>query len=591
MCGIVGGVGNVDFRKYLIEGLKKLDYRGYDSAGLAYQKDGQINCYKIAGRVEALDAIVPPFAGANAGIAHTRWATHGQPSKENAHPQMSMRGEFYIVHNGVIENFRALKNQLIARGYVFASQTDTEVIADMLERNFLRIGSVLDAIRATIDGLQGSFACAILHKGEPNRLYFMKNASPLLLGVGSDASYLGSDALPMVGYTSKFIDLDDGEYGFLTPGGFGIYKGYDKMEPKWTTRSAELLNHDLMGYPHYMLKEIEEIPGVIKRLQDNYFDGEKFLFNPAMLKTIEHADKITFLACGTSYYACLMGVKFMHFLNRRASASIASEFAYDPFTSAKRPVYILLSQSGETADLIKCQKIINARGEISIAVTNSKGSTIERNATYSCLLYAGLEVAVASTKSYVAQVSFLAMLTGALDHKNNVITHLYALSDAIKDVIARKGEIQKLADSVADAKDAFYVGRGNDYLAGMEGALKLKEVSYVHAECYPGGELKHGPIALIEDGTLVIALISDPDLAMAMRNNLEELRARKAHILVISNDACKAEGDAFVTKSCKPYLAAVVGVVVAQYFSYYVALKKGLPIDKPRNLAKSVTVE
>ncbi len=538
-----------------------------------------------------LDEITPPFDHASVGIAHTRWATHGQPSKDNAHPQMSMRGEFYLVHNGVIENFRALKNQLIARNYVFASQTDTEVIADMLERNYLRIGSVLDAIRATIDALEGSFACAIIHKSEPNRLYFMKKASPLLLGIGKDASYLGSDAVPMMGYTDKFIDLDDGEYGYLEPGTFQIYLGYEKKEPKWTTRNAELLNHDLEGYPHYMLKEIEEIPGVIKRIQDNYFDGEKFLFSPAMLKAIEKADKITFLACGTSYYACLMGVRFMHFLNRRASASIASEFAYDPFTSAKHPVYILLSQSGETADLIRCQKIINERGEISIAVTNSKGSTIERNATYSCLLYAGLEVAVASTKSYVAQVAFLAMLTGALDHKPNVITHLYALTDAIKDVISRKKEIQALADSVADAKDAFYVGRGEDYLAGMEGALKLKEVAYVHAECYPGGELKHGPIALIENGTLVISLISDPAMASAMRNNLEELRARQAHILVISNEPCKADGDAFVTKAVKPYLASVVGVVVAQYFSYYVALKKGLPIDKPRNLAKSVTVE
>jgi glucosamine--fructose-6-phosphate aminotransferase (isomerizing) len=228
----------------------------------------------------------------------------------------------------------------------------------------------------------------------------------------------------------------------------------------------------------------------------------------------------------------------------------------------------------------------------SIAVTNSKGSTIERNATYSCLLYAGLEVAVASTKSYVAQVAFLAMLTGALDHKPNVITHLYALTDAIKDVIARKKEIQKLADSVADAKDAFYVGRGEDYLAGMEGALKLKEVAYVHAECYPGGELKHGPIALIENGTFVIALISDPRWRSAMRNNLEELRARKAHILVISNERLQSRRRCFRHQELvKPYLAAVVGVVVAQYFSYYVALKKGLPIDKPRNLAKSVTVE
>jgi len=591
MCGIVGGVGKIDFRSYLIKGLKKLDYRGYDSAGCAYYLKNKIEMYKIAGRVEALDAIVPEFSGATAGIAHTRWATHGQPSKENAHPQESMKREFYVVHNGVVENFRSLKNQLIACDYVFGSQTDTEVIANTLERNFLRIGSVLDAIRATVESIEGSYACAILHKGEPNRLYFMKNSSPLLIGVSSDASYLASDPLPMIQFTNKFVDLDDKVYGFVEPGTYEIYKGYEKLNPKFSTRSVDQFNHELGDYPHFMLKEIEEIPGVIKRLEENYFDGKKFLFSPDMLKALEKSDKIVFLACGTSYYASLMGVRYMHFLGKRSGAYVASEWAYDPFETAKNPVYVLLSQSGETADLIKCQKVINERGEISIAVTNSKGSTIERNSTYSCLLYAGLEVAVASTKSYLAQVSFLAMLTGALDHKTNVITHLYGLIDACKDIIARKEEIKKIADSLSQTKDAFYVGRGYDYLAGMEGALKLKEVSYIHAEAYPGGELKHGPIALIEENTLVVGLVSDPSIASSMRNNLEELHARKANIVVISNEPLKNTGDAFIVKDVKPYLAGAAEVVVAQFLSYYVALKKGLPIDKPRNLAKSVTVE
>lgn len=591
MCGIVGGVGNVDFRKYLLEGLKRLDYRGYDSAGLAYFMNEKVNLYKVAGKVEALAQIVPDFGGASAGIAHTRWATHGQPSKENAHPQMSFKGEFYVVHNGVIENYCDLKNQLKVRGYEFKSQTDTEVLADLLERNYLRMGSVLGAIAESIKSLEGSFACAILHKDEPNRVYFMKNASPLLLGKGKGSFLLASDPAPMIELTSSFIDLADGSYGYLEKDNVKIYKDYEEIKPEYSTRDAENFNHDLGDYPHYMLKEIEETPHVLHRLIDNYYDGSEFLFDKNLLNAIKAADMVVFLACGTSYYASLMGVRYMHFLGKRSEAYIASEWAYDPFKGGVNPIYILLSQSGETADLIKCQKIIAQRGDISVAITNTKGSTVERNATYSCLVYAGLEVAVASTKSYVAQVSLLALLTGALDGRANVVTHLFTIRDALKDVINRKEEIKKLVDSFYNAKDAFYVGRSYDYLASLEGALKLKEVSYIHAESYPGGELKHGPIALIEKDTLVIGFISDPSVASMMRSNFIELASRGAHIVPITVKALSETDDAFILKDVKSYLAPLEEVMVAQYISYFVALKKGLPIDKPRNLAKSVTVE
>lgn len=591
MCGIVGGVGKIDFRQYLLGGLKKLDYRGYDSAGLAYMENGGLHLYRVAGRVEDLAEIVPEIKTASIGIAHTRWATHGQPNQINAHPQTSFSGLFSIVHNGVIENYKALKNQLAVRGFSFASQTDTEVIADLLERFYLRGGSVLEAVRETVDALEGSFACGIIFKNEPNRLYFMKKASPLLIGISKNASYLASDAVPMISYTTRFIDLDDGEYGYLEKGKAKIFLGTKEVEPKFVERKIDDFDADLQGYPHYMLKEIEEIPSVLSRLFDNYFDAGKFCFNEQMIATLRKAKAVHFLACGTSYYASMMGVNYFRYLGKRATVDIASEWAYNPYDIDEAPIYILLSQSGETADLIRCQKIINDRGLTNIAVTNTKGSTIERKATFSCLLYAGLEVAVASTKSYICQVGFLAMLIGALNDKTKVMVHLDRLVETIRDITSRKEEIHKLAKRIAKAKTAFFIGRGSDYLACLEGALKLKEVTYIHAEAYPGGELKHGPIALIEKNTVVIGFLSDPALSSSLRNNLEELSSRGAKTYVFSCQSTGISSDAFLIEEVKPYLASSALVVVAQYLAYYVALEKGLPIDKPRNLAKAVTVE
>ena len=591
MCGIVGGVGKLDLRTYLLSGLKKLEYRGYDSAGICYVEQGKTILNKVAGRVATLEAIVPTDIHPTVGIAHTRWATHGQPNAQNAHPHQSQKKLFSIVHNGVIENFRPLAHQLRARGYRFRSETDTEVIADMLERLYLRSGSVIEAIAQTMEALEGSYACAIMFSEEPNRLYFMKKASPLLIGVCEGCSLLASDPVPMVDYTDKFIDLDDGDYGYLEPSQIKLFHGRVEIEPRFVTRNVESFRSDLGDYPHYMIKEIEEIPSVVVRLIDNYFDGEHFTFNESLIETLRNTKKIHFLACGTSYYASKMGAKYFRPLGKEVLVSIASEWAYDPYDITADTVFILLSQSGETADLIRCQKIINDRDGVSIAVTNTKGSTIERKATYSCLLYAGLEVAVASTKSYVAQVCFLALLFAALENEIGVVLDIDRVVDSIRNIISRKGEIEALANEFVDTRDAFFVGRGYDYLACMEGALKLKEVSYVHAEAYPGGELKHGPIALIEPGTLVVGLVSDPEVSSAIRNNFEELRARKGHLVIFSTAAVANEGDAFVANDVKPYLAPNVLVVVTQYFAYYVALAKGQPIDKPRNLAKSVTVE
>lgn len=591
MCGIVGGVGKFDIRDYLLNGLRDLDYRGYDSAGIAFSTGQSVEIYKTAGTVDYLDQIAPKQIDASAGIGHTRWATHGEPSKINAHPQESMRGNFAIVHNGVIENYRALKNRLLGYGYTFKSETDTEVIANLLEHNFRKNNDVLDGIRRTIDELQGSYAVAIVYRYEDEKIYFMKNRAPLLIGVGKKCNYLASDAVPMIKQTQKFIDLDDCQYGFISPETIEIYLGYSKVTPSFSTKNPDALKKDLEGYPHYMLKEIEETPEVIRRLIDNYYDGKRFLFEKNMLDAIRKSDDVVFIACGTSYHASLLGKRFMLALGKRSEAYIASEWAYYPVFTSRKPIYILLSQSGETADLIKCQKIINDRGAINVTITNTKGSTLERDATFSCLLYAGLEVAVASTKAYSAQVSLLALLIGALEKKYNIIDQLYSLNDALKTIKEKKEDIHKIAIQIKDNHDVFFLGRGGDYDAAFESSLKLKEITYIHSEALAGGELKHGPIALIEKGTPVFGFISDISIDLAMRGNFKEVEARGAVVFSIATEPLKKEGDAFVVPLVNPSLAPLCDVYFAQYLAYYTALEKEVNIDKPRNLAKAVTVE
>lgn len=592
MCGIVGGAGTANWRSFVLEGLKKLDYRGYDSSGIAYLEKGNISLYRKVGRVDDLESILPHFVNAEGAIGHTRWATHGTPSDKNAHPHYSEGKYFYLVHNGVIENFKDLKNRLKELGYSFYSDTDTEVIANLLEWHFLNDShqDILDSIVKTMKDLQGSYACAILCK-ESSNLYFMKNASPLLIGEGEGSNFLASDAVPMIGLASKFIDLSDGDYGYLNAHEVRVFHDLKETRKRYVERKAEQFSFDKGNYPHFMLKEIEEEPKVISRLIDNYFDDYNFLFDADMVSLLKESDDIIFLACGTSYYASQVGVSYMHSLNKRSEAFLASEWAYYHNIDSKHPVFILLSQSGETADIIACQKVINALGLINIAITNTKGSTLERQASFSNLLYAGLEVAVAATKSYVAQISFLALLTGAMSNSPEVVKYLKDLSRSIGEVIANKEKIHEIAKELVNTRDAFFVGRGMDFNASLECALKLKEISYIHSEAYAGGELKHGPIALIENETPIFGLVSDPVSAMALRNNLTELESRRAKVYVISSSSLSAEGDAFILPDVKGRLSCILEVVFGQYLSYFVSLEKGLPIDKPRNLAKSVTVQ
>ena len=592
MCGIVGAVGDINIRKFIIDGLYSLDYRGYDSAGAVFViEKGNFATYKTVGKVELLDKDVPSTISSTLGIGHTRWATHGAPSLENCHPHFSMNKKFVLVHNGVIENYRSLKKKLIDRGYKFYGDTDSEVIANVIDYNYKKYGDVLEAIRVSIEQLEGSFALAILHKGDKEKLFFAKRSSPLLIGLNGTAQFLASDAVPMVKYSNQFIDLKDDEYGYITKENSYIYRDGELLTRKYRKQNCDLLHKDLAGYPNFMIKEIEETPIVLKRLIDNYFDGQKFLFNKKMLEAIRKCDSVIFLACGTSYHASLMGIKYMQYLGKISEAYVASEWAYFPIFPNKKPIYILISQSGETADLIKCQKILNDRGLINIAITNTKNSTIERNATFSSLLYAGLEVAVASTKAFCAQVALLAMLTGAIEERNNCIEHLRLTIDSLKQIIENKGRIEMIASSIENSSTIFYIGRGNDYVASLEAALKMKEITYLHCEAFPGGELKHGPIAVVDDETSLIAFDSNSFIDLAIRNNVKEIEARGAKSYIIVDNSLFKDGDAFYINNLFEYLSTIPMVFVSQYLAYYVALHKGVNIDKPRNLAKSVTVE
>ncbi|MDY4849212.1 MAG: glutamine--fructose-6-phosphate transaminase (isomerizing), partial [Bacilli bacterium] len=555
MCGIVGAIGLKDTRKYLIDGLKTLDYRGYDSAGIAlYDENEKLNIFKAAGTVEHLDSLIPEIC-AHVGIGHTRWATHGRPSDINSHPHTSFNSHFTIVHNGVIENFLELKEHLLSKGYHFKSDTDTEVIANLLEDNYRKIKKILPAIRLTMKQLEGSYAVAIITDYDEKNIYAMKNSSPLLVGVGENYHLLASDATPMITYTNKFIELDDQEIAKIGQEKVTLYNiELDEIDYEYVTKEPENLTKNLNGYPHFMLKEIEECETVVRRLMVNYYDQGAFNIDKNLLREINEADHIVFIGCGTSYHASLVGMRYFEHIGKSASSYIASEWAFYPKIPGKHPFFILISQSGETADLIHCLKILGQHTLHSLIITNTKGSTLERGCTYSMLLNAGLEVAVASTKAYVAQVTALAMLTNALENRHKIVRDLEECCHVINDIkTTYKDKIHDLAIKLKDKKDIFYLGRGYDYDFSLEASLKLKEISYIHSEAIAGGELKHGPIALIENGTPVIVFITDDVTAASMRGNVQEVKARGADVYVISTEQLVKEGDFIVLKDYKRF--------------------------------------
>lgn len=592
MCGIVGAVGLISPKEYVAKGLKMLDYRGYDSAGIAYFNSG-IKIYKDVGSVEHLVTIVPIEIKTNIMIGHTRWATHGAPTKLNTHPHISYNQRICLVHNGVIENYLELKKFLLNKNYSFYGETDSEVVANLLEYYYLQYGDIIETIKKVMTEIKGSYAITFFTDDIKDTLYVLKNASPLVVGLGKGFNLVASDASPMIEYTNEFIELEDKEFGYITNDKVTIFNKAGKpIDKKAIHKDVELISHDLKGYPHYMLKEIEEIPQTVNRLINTYFQKGKYQFDKNLLKDLEESDHIIFIACGTSYHAGLVGGRYLEKYNKSTSRFIASEWAFHPTYPGAKPFIIMISQSGETADLIHCLKIIKEHNLKNLIITNTGGSTLDRNCMYSLLLHSGVEVSVASTKAYVAQVTLLAMLAGALGNDKQVVTDLRNCLDVVHGIQDHyKTLIMKVAEEIKDKKSLFFLGRSFDYFLSLEASLKLKEISYIHSEAIPGGELKHGPIALIEKGIPVIVFITDPDTASSMRGNIEEVKTRGAKVYTIATKSLYRSEDTMMVEDYAYYLSSVAIASIAFYLAYYVALAKGLNVDKPRNLAKSVTVE
>ncbi|WP_439874738.1 glutamine--fructose-6-phosphate transaminase (isomerizing) [Bacillus mycoides] len=600
MCGIVGFIGEQDAKEILLKGLEKLEYRGYDSAGIAVQAENGVVVYKEKGRIAKLREIVDENVAASVGIGHTRWATHGVPSKLNAHPHQSTSKRFTLVHNGVIENYELVKKEYL-QDVTFVSETDTEIIVQLMEQQVSTGLSVEEAFRNTLSLLHGSYAIGLLDAENPNMIYVAKNKSPLLVGVGDNFNVVASDAMAMLQVTDQFIELMDKEIVIVTKESITI-KNLQGETIERAPYTAELDASDIEKgtYPHFMLKEIDEQPLVIRNIIQKYQDenGEIEL-DTDIRNAILDSDRIYIIACGTSYHAGLVGKQFIEkFAKVPVEVHVASEFSYNMPLLTERPFFIYISQSGETADSRAVLVQTNEMGHKALTITNVPGSTLSREADYTLPLYAGPEIAVASTKAYTAQLAVLSILAADIAKAKGEIldfdlTHeLGLVANAMVVLCDQKEEMDALAKQfLATTRNCFFIGRSVDFFVGLEGALKLKEISYIQAEGFAGGELKHGTIALIENGTPVIALATQEHVNLGIRGNVKEVVARGANPCIISMKGLEMEGDSFVLPAVHEALAPLVAVIPFQLISYYAALHRECDVDKPRNLAKSVTVE
>lgn len=604
MCGIVGVVGNRNATDILMQGLEKLEYRGYDSAGIFVTNGKTSSLVKSVGRIADLRAKIGIDVAGTAGIGHTRWATHGKPSESNAHPHTSQTGRFVLVHNGVIENYLDIKNTYLA-GHDLKGQTDTEIavhlIGKFVEEEDL---SVLEAFKKALHIIEGSYAFALMDAKDADTVYVAKNKSPLLVGLGEGYNMVCSDAMAMIRETSEFMEIHDKELVIVTKDNVQV-QDYDGNPVERESYTAELDLSDIGKgtYPYYMLKEIDEQPTVMRKLIQAYTDeNDQVSVDPAIIKAVQEADRLYILAAGTSYHAGFATKRMLEELtDTPVELGISSEWGYRWPLLSKKPMFILISQSGETADSRQVLVKANAMGIPSLTVTNVPGSTLSREATHTMLLHAGPEIAVASTKAYTAQIATLAFLAKAVGDANgnekaktfDLVHELSIVAQAIEATLSEKDGIdEKVRDLLATTRNAFYIGRGQDYYVAMEASLKLKEISYIQCEGFAAGELKHGTISLIEDGTPVLALISsDEQLASHTRGNVSEVVARGANVLTIVEENVAKEGDDIVLMSVHPYLSPISMVVPTQLIAYFATLHRGLDVDKPRNLAKSVTVE
>ncbi|HER2529363.1 TPA: glutamine--fructose-6-phosphate transaminase (isomerizing) [Streptococcus pyogenes] len=604
MCGIVGVVGNRNATDILMQGLEKLEYRGYDSAGIFVANANQTNLIKSVGRIADLRAKIGIDVAGSTGIGHTRWATHGQSTEDNAHPHTSQTGRFVLVHNGVIENYLHIKTEFLA-GHDFKGQTDTEIavhlIGKFVEEDKL---SVLEAFKKALSIIEGSYAFALMDSQATDTIYVAKNKSPLLIGLGEGYNMVCSDAMAMIRETSEFMEIHDKELVILTKDKVTV-TDYDGKELIRDSYTAELDLSDIGKgtYPFYMLKEIDEQPTVMRQLISTYADETgNVQVDPAIITSIQEADRLYILAAGTSYHAGFATKNMLEQLtDTPVELGVASEWGYHMPLLSKKPMFILLSQSGETADSRQVLVKANAMGIPSLTVTNVPGSTLSRESTYTMLIHAGPEIAVASTKAYTAQIAALAFLAKAVGEANgkqealdfNLVHELSLVAQSIEATLSEKDLVaEKVQALLTTTRNAFYIGRGNDYYVAMEAALKLKEISYIQCEGFAAGELKHGTISLIEEDTPVIALISSSQLvASHTRGNIQEVAARGAHVLTVVEEGLDREGDDIIVNKVHPFLAPIAMVIPTQLIAYYTSLQRGLDVDKPRNLAKAVTVE
>ena len=607
MCGIVGYIGDKKATPILINGLLRLEYRGYDSAGIAVMEGNSIVVKKDKGRVnnlynlEGIDSLK-----ATTGIAHTRWATHGRPSKENSHPQVDNSGSFAVVHNGIIENYHELRNFLIEKGYKFLSQTDTETIPNLIHYYFTKENDVLKAIKNTCDDLKGSYALEILAAAESDKMFVVRKDSPLVIGKGIGENYISSDIPAILSYTKDFYLLDDNEIVELTKDNITFYdKDLNRIDKpiksiEWGAASAEK-----DGYEDFMLKEINEQPNAIRetigaKLDNGHIEIEDLNFTREYLESL---NKIYIVACGTAMHAGLVAKTIFERLCKiPVEVDIASEFRYrDPIVNEKT-LAIYISQSGETADTIAALKLAKSKGAKTLAISNVIGSSITREADYSIYTHAGPEIAVASTKAYTSQVVLLSVLglyfaekleTADLEKIKELKKDILKLPSQVEEILKDLEEVKEFAKKVYKEKDMFFLGRGTDYAVSLEGSLKLKEISYIHSEAYASGELKHGPIALIENGITVVATMTDKRLVEKSISNVQEVVTRGAKVLLITSEDIKNDGFDTIIKIPKtnPFISPILSVIPMQVLSYYISKEKGLDVDKPRNLAKSVTVE
>ncbi|MFS9219660.1 glutamine--fructose-6-phosphate transaminase (isomerizing) [Streptococcus sanguinis] len=603
MCGIVGVVGNRNATDILMQGLEKLEYRGYDSAGIFVTTGKTSSLIKSVGRIADLHAKIGIDVAGTAGIGHTRWATHGKPSENNAHPHTSQTGRFVLVHNGVIENYLDIKNTYLA-GHDFKGQTDTEIAVHLIGKFAEEEGlSLLEAFKKALHIIRGSYAFALVDSEDADVIYVAKNKSPLLVGLGDGYNMVCSDAMAMIRETSQFMEIHDQELVIVRKDSVEVqdYDGHT-LERESYTAELDLSDIGKGTYPYYMLKEIDEQPTVMRKLISAYTDDKgQISVDADIVKAVQEADRLYILAAGTSYHAGYASKRMLEELtDTPVELGIASEWGYAMPLLSKKPLFIFISQSGETADSRQVLVKANQMGIPSLTVTNVPGSTLSREANHTMLLHAGPEIAVASTKAYTAQIAALAFLAKAVGDANasekaavfDLVHELSLVAQSIESTLSEKELIDnKVRGLLETTRNAFYIGRGQDYYVAMEASLKLKEISYIQCEGFAAGELKHGTISLIEDGTPVLALLSDEVLASHTRGNISEVVARGAKVLTIAEENVGKEGDDIVLNQVHPYLSPISMVVPTQLIAYFATLHRGLDVDKPRNLAKSVTVE